>query len=315
MEASRRYGSKEFQNKIKSAQNYKRIYDPRGKGVVHDILHWLHLDNRLYQFLLLIVAGFFAYFLIISPYFLVTEFIISGNQQVSRDQIVSVLKKSEEGRWLLVPKNHLALMSKNGTLEMVSSELPLVKEFKTYKRVWPNKIEMEIVERHPGFIFNVNNTNYLVDEEGFVVRAVDDTTGLPIVIDQVIETVTVGEQLNNTKLVAFVISATKQWPNKIRSAMREIKVPGKAAEQVEFKSAEGWGVFFDINRPVEAQLSNLSLILNRQIPAQNRLRLAYIDLRFDKWAYYCYKNSPCEAQPQNTEQTKEEGEEGKVEVE
>jgi hypothetical protein len=316
MEAKRRYGSKEFQNKIKKAQNYKRVYDPRAHGFFGYVLKFLGLESLLVRTLLVLAIGIVGYYLYFSPYFLVTQISVSGNQQVSTDQIVDSINSAGSKSWMFIPQNHLAIMSKKQTLEIVSNDLPLVKDFKKYRRVWPNKVVVEVIERYPGFVFVIDGKNYLVDEEGFVVKEIESPGDYTVVYDQVSgETVTPGERLDNTKLVAFVISATKQWPGKIKSQMREVKVPGKATQQAEFKSAEGWGVFFDINRPVEAQLSNLALILNKQIPAQSRLNLAYIDLRFDKWAYYCYKNSPCEAQPQNAAQTEEEDGTGtKVEV-
>lgn len=66
---------------------------------------------------------------------------------------------------------------------------------------------------------------------------------------------------------------------------------------MQFVSSEGWEVFFDINRAVDSQLSNLNLIITRQVPAKNRLELAYIDMRVDKSVYLCYKSSACVEQP------------------
>jgi cell division septal protein FtsQ len=314
MEAKRRYGSKEFKNKVKNAQNYKRVFDPNGRGFVAAFVRFLRLDSVLVRLgvgAAVLAAGYFLFF---SPYFLVNQVAVSGNQQVTTEQISQAFKDGTAGRSVFTPKNHLLLLSKRRMAKILSSSQPLVKEIKGYKRVWPNRIEMEIAERHPGFALVVDGKTYLVDDEGLVVKELPEAQGLPSVVDQVSEPVQAGERLNNTKLVAFVLSASRQWPNKINSQLKEIRVPGKAANQAQFMSAEGWGVFFDVARPAEAQLSNLALILNRQIPANRRLQLAYIDLRFDKWAYYCYKDQPCEAQPQDNPEAEAPDAE-KVEVE
>ena len=84
--------------------------------------------------------------------------------------------------------------------------------------------------------------------------------------------------------------------------IKEAKVPGIAASEAQFVTSEGWGVFFDVNRSVASQLSNLSLLLSRQIPAKDRNRLAYIDLKLPKWAYYCFKNTPCSSVSKPTEE-------------
>lgn len=314
MEAKRRYGSKEFQNKVKKAQNYKRVFDPNARGFWSAIVRTLRLDSILIRITTAVVILGLAYLLFISPYFLVYQVTVSGNEQVQTAQIEQVFKDETASRWIFIPKNHLVLLSKSAMQETLTGKLPLLKEIKTYKRVWPNRIEFEIIERHPGFALTVDSKIYLIDDEGLVVKEIPDAQGLPAVFDQVSEPVQVGERLNNTKLVAFILSAARQWPNKINPQLKEVKIPGKAATQAQFMSAEGWGVFFDANRPAESQLSNLSLILARQIPANRRLQLAYIDLRFDKWAYYCYKDQPCEAQPQNDPEAEAEDAE-KVEIE
>jgi cell division septal protein FtsQ len=311
MEASRRFGSREFKNKIKKAQDYKRSFDPRNRGAMGELLHFLHLDSPLVALPTIGILGLAFYYLFVSSYFLVTDVQVVGAQQVPAEQIKAAIQSSANSRWLFIPKNHLLLMSESNTLEALAEEMPLIKEMAKYRRVWPNGVKMEIVERKPGFAFNVNGRSYMVDEEGVVVKELDGANGLVTVYDQVTEDISPGERLNNTKLVVFIMSALKHWPTKINTNIKEIKVPGKASTQVQIVSNEGWGVFFDTTRPVESQVSNLSLILNRQIPASNRLRLAYIDLRFDKWAYYCYKNSPCESQPQAAPTDQQE----KIEVE
>ncbi|MBX4187699.1 MAG: FtsQ-type POTRA domain-containing protein [Candidatus Doudnabacteria bacterium] len=295
MEASRRFGGKEFQNKVKKAQGYKRIFDTRSRGVIGRFLHFVRLDRFSVFLPLVLVLGTSIYFLYVSEYFLLSEVKVRGNLQVNQEQIRNSLLNVEGG---LIPRNHMLFLTKNKALDIISEAQPLVKDIVKYKRVWPNRIEVEIVERRPGFAFSANGKMYLIDEDGLAIKELNEPDGLIPVYDTVNETVSEGERLNNTKLVAFILSATKHWTVKINSQIKEIKVPGKAATQVQIISSEGWGVFFDINRPVEAQISSLSLILNRQIPAQNRLKLAYIDLRFDKWAYYCYRNEPCESQPQ-----------------
>ena len=305
MEASRRYGSKEFQNKIKKAQNYKRVFDPRTRGFLAAFLHRIYLDSILVKLALLIIVLAVGYYLFFASYFLVTQVEVSGAVQVQTAQIQEIIYEQASGRWFFIPKNHQVLLNQSNVQALISERYPLVKELKSYKHIWPNKIQLEIVERHPGFALNINNKFYLVDDEGLVVKELPDAQGLPVVMDTVIEPVEIDERLNNTKLVGFVISGTRSWPTKINSQIKEIKVPGKAATQIQFISTEGWGVFFDVNRSAESQLSNLSTILSRQIPAKDRLRLVYIDLRFDKWAYYCYKDSPCEAQPQATTAEKE----------
>ncbi len=301
MEAKRRFGGKEFQNKIKKAQGYKRAMDSR-QSLLGKIWHGFGIWGKLATTGSVLVILVVAYYSFISPYFLVTNVTVNGTSRVSAEDVANAIKDSSSSRSFFIPKNHLVFLSKGKAESLIIAKAPLVKEIGKYKRIWPNGLELEVVERNPGFILTVNGKDYLVDDQGIVLKEQLASSEFLHVIDDVVEGLTIGETLNNTKLIGFVMSLGRQWPIKINSNIREIKLPGKAATQLQAISDEGWGVFFDISRPVETQLVNLSTILSRQIPAKSRLNLAYIDLRFDKWAYYCYKDSPCEAQAQLPEE-------------
>jgi len=121
---------------------------------------------------------------------------------------------------------------------------------------------------------------------------------LVLVIDQAQEDVVVGEVLSNPKLTAFILSMYRSWPKKVSSGVTVVKIASKTSQEVQFESAEGWSAFFDVNRSALSQLGNLSLILSRRIPQEQRENLAYIDLRLEKWVYYCFNNTPCSSEPQ-----------------
>lgn len=296
-DAKRRFGGKEFQNKIKKAQSYKRVFGPRTGSGLGGFFRAIGLGTWWAKLLALTVICVPAYFLFISDYFVVTEISAVGGNQVSGEQIQDIFEERQDSRNFLIPKNHSIFLTGSGVEKLITQEFPLIKEVGEFNYYWPNKIELVVNERQPGFAFNISGQNYLVDDQGVVVKPIEDLQGLVQVVNQTDESVELGEHLTNTKLVGFILSTIRHWPEKINSHIKEARVPGKAAGQIQFVSQEGWGVFFDINHPVESQLSNLALILSRQIPAKDRLNLAYIDLRFDKWAYYCYKDQPCQSQP------------------
>jgi len=299
LEARRRFGSREFQNKIKRAQGYKRVLHPQTAGKIRRFLDRIYLGSTAAQTLLLIVFLGAAYLLFAAGFFLVDKIEVTGNSQVSVEQVEQAIDKLGRGRLFLMRKNHFFLLTRKRAEQMLTAEIPTVKSVVSYKRTWPNAVSIEIQERSPGFVLRSRGGSYLVDDEGVVVRDVSQPDGLPLVINQVDEQLAVAETLNNTRMVAFVLSAHKQWPIRISTPVAEIRMPGKASTQLQYLTQEGWGVFFDITRSAESQLASLATILNRQIPARERVNLAYIDLRFSKWAYYCYRNTPCEARPQD----------------
>lgn len=284
LDPHRRYGSKEFKNKLWAAKNYKReasrsFFAKTGLsqvGVAAGVL----------------LVGVIFYFLVLSPYFLVTQVTVAGNSQVQTDQIRELLTKSDR-RFMLVPQNSLFLLGSGKVSDLIRTNYPLVREVKS-KRGWPNRIAVEIAERAPALNFSVNGKHYLVDDHGFVVGELENQGSQLLVTDQVEEEVYVGETLDG-KLVPFIISMQKLWATKFPgNKIVEVRIPGKGSAEASFVTSEGWSALFSTDRPGTNQLSNLVLLLNKQIPAAERPKLAYIDLRLAKWAYYCFKSTPCQ---------------------
>ena len=288
-----RFNSAEFKGRIRAAAGYRRLFPSVQRFWVLKFFIRTRI-GRVIAIIILIVA---AYYLFFSSTLRITSVSVAGNNQIGTDQIANVIIGAGRERIFLISRNHFLLMSRGYTNNLLTRQLPMIKEVTKTDRTWPNQIKLEIVERNKGFVLKTNGQNYLVDEEGMVVRTFDDAFDLLLVQNQIEENVAIGEILN-PKMSAFIISIGKQWDAKINTKISEALIGGLASQEVQFGSIEGWSVIFDINRSALSQLSNLALILNKQIPAKDRSRLAYVDLRLEKWAYYCYKSSPCEAQPQ-----------------
>lgn len=291
VEAKRRFGSLEFRNKIKEASSYKRAYIKEGNGKALTYA----------KFLTVAIFGLAFYFLVISDSLLVKEVSIQGNSQVSTEQIEDVLNANANSRLLLIKKNHFLLMSQGRINKLLTKSLPTIKEVTKSDRGWPDKISIELVEHTPGFVIESNGNYFLVDDEGIVVEQIPDPKNFLVVNDQLTESFASGDRLSNQKFVPFILSMKKTWSSKISTPIATVKFPGKSSTEVQFITNTGWAVLFDTSRSVTVQLSDLSIILSKQITPGDLQNLAYIDLRLSKWAYYCFKQSPCEQQPRPTE--------------
>ncbi len=295
LEPRRRFGGREFKTKIKLAQSYKRVFN----------VGFLGLAAKFWRSVAIVLFLILFYFLCISSRFVVTEVSVSGNIQVSTQQIQDTIASAGNARLFLIKKNNFFLMSQGRANRILTEALPTIKEISSYQRIWPNQVKFVVKERVPGFVIQSSNQYFLVDEDGVVVSQVTDAKNMLLVVDQLAEDFALGETLPNAKLAGFVVSLNRQWPGKISTPIVSVKFPGKGSSEVQFVSAEGWSVLFDTSRSVVTQLNSLAVLLNKQIPAKDRPRLAYIDLRLSKWAYYCFQASPCsqQAQPQDSGNT------------
>jgi hypothetical protein len=288
----RRFGSREFKEKLTTAKNYKRL----GAEKSFDFFSKTGL-SRVGTVTGIAVLAVIFYFLVLSPYFLVKNIVIKGNSRVSASEISKVVAGLSEKRFLLVPQNSLLALNQGRLNNLFKEKLPEVREVKS-KRSWPNKITIEISERTPALSVVVSGKNYTIDDQGFVMKETPKTEVQLKIIDQVDEEIKVGEVIGG-KLIPFIISMQKQWPGKINVPLAMAKIPGKGASETEFVSAEGWSAFFSTDRPVVNQLSNLSILLNNLTHKGEKPKLVYIDLRLAKWAYYCLRSTPCQQTDQS----------------
>jgi cell division septal protein FtsQ len=296
-ESGRRFSSPEFRDKIRQAQNYRRTIDYKiHRGPISRFFDLIGLGSFFAKFVILAVIVAVGYFLFISDYFLITSIAVAGNQQIASEQVSKSLLNESNSKLFFIPKNHFILMTRDRANEMLTEKYPLIKEIEQYDRHLPNTLSVKIKERYPGFVLQSNNKQFLVDEEGYIVEENPVSSSLLVLTDQANDDFAVGEMLS-PKLTTFIISIQKSWPSKITSKIASVKIPIKASTEVVFTTNEGWSVFFDINRSVQVQINSLALLVNKQVASQ-RSKLAYIDLRLSKWAYICYKNTPCFQQPQ-----------------
>lgn len=296
LEPHRRFGGLKFRSQIKQAANYKRVFNPHPSRWMDFIRKLFRGHLALWRNAGIILFLIIFYYLVLSSRFVIANIEVNGTMSVNPQLIADVIYDAGNSRFFLIKKNNYFLLTQGRTARLLTAAIPEIKNIKT-NRSWPNAIKIEVTEHVPGFVIESNGNYFLVDEEGVVVKQIDSPADLIVAHDQLTENFARGELLN-TKLAPFVISIIKQWPTKINTPIASVKFPGKSSSDVEFGTQAGWNVLFDTSRAVVAQLDGLALILARQISTRDQARLAYIDLRSNKWAYYCFKLTPCSQIPQ-----------------
>src|SRR5688572_27439435 len=103
IEPRRRFGARQFRDKLREAQTYQRISSARAETFWDKIFFAIGLRSKWWRYSILIVLLLIFYFLVISNYFLVSEFVIAGNKELPASQIQEVLTISTNGRTWLIP--------------------------------------------------------------------------------------------------------------------------------------------------------------------------------------------------------------------
>lgn len=152
------------------------------------------------------------------------------------------------------------------------------------KRMWPNKLLVNIKERHLSLTWKSAGKAYLVDSKGVAVAEGGMDTKLPQVTDSASLPVTVGDRVAPQGFVAFATSLAGELKLRTGLEIESMSVPDSTSE-LDVKTKTGYVVKFGASADVAEQLASLKTVLATLARLQKK-PAQYIDLRVPGKAYY-----------------------------
>ena len=132
--------------------------------------------------LILVIGGISAY-LLTSPSFNIQEISIKGNQLISNQKIIQLAE-------IKVGDN---IFSKLGIVTKVKLKQNGYIEDAQINKIYPNKVEIEIIERKRQFQIKAESEGYIyIDEQGYVLEYAVDKLEIPTIIGMDITQADVG---------------------------------------------------------------------------------------------------------------------------
>lgn len=297
LEKKQRFRRPEFQKRLAKARRFQRKPDPVPLGFKARVFKKLGLGSvlaRIFVVGLLLTA---CYFLFISRIFLVKNAIVT-TAAPSADKINEALRRISMERIYLVPKNHILLFDKSRAFSELSKQFPEIRRIESYKRIFPDKIEIGIEERKPQYVWSNLEDYYFLDQDGVVFEKIltyEPAIFLqPLIIDESGKLLSEGQNLEIQKTLGFIENLHGLWPENIFVAnIANFALPGIAATEVKVKTNIGFMVYFDGERNALTQLENLAYLLGNEIKPEAYAGISYVDLRLQDIGYYCFKDAPC----------------------
>lgn len=232
--------------------------------------------------LVLVVTGTIFYFLFFSEFFQVGKIIISGEEKVSKEEIK-----------LFVPRKNMFLIDTAKIGKDILDSFPQIAEVEV-GRGFPDAINILIIERIAVAVWcedynppqagsrsqseRAPENCFLVDRQGVVFEKAPPETDLIRIFGE-------KELLTKEKLNQFL---------EIQSKLKEIldilitEALFVSEQRSNLKTSEGWEIYFNLKGDLDWQITELGLILEKQIPPKKRGELEYIDLRFSR-VYYKFR--------------------------
>ena len=246
--------------------------------------------------LIVIVFGSFLYFTLWYDRFQVKNISINGNQKINTNDLKTLIDKNITLKMLnFLSTKSIFLVNENNLKQHILDISPVIGQVKITKK-YPQDINVEVKERQPVGIYctlpddplqsNFKQCFY-VDIEGVAFEQVYNMANdYPIVRQAVVRgDIFAGEEVIGKGIMSAVEKIEKALKSNYNIDMREAMV--STPIRLDVKTGENWQIYFNLDKKsdINLQITKLNLLLDSQITEEDRKKLEYIDLRFDR-AYY-----------------------------
>jgi len=237
----------------------------------------------IYCLLVVIILIILLYLTCFYSFFQVKGVKISGNNKVSSEEIESVVSNNISRKILFLESDSVFLIDLYGIKKKVLNEFVLIKSV-SFDRDFPDKLIVSVEERIPLAIFEGRNGIFFIDEDGVIFEEVEERE----------EWLTIkGNNFQENLYLGLVVISTEEM-KKITEAekgLKKLEVNPASVEivnnkRMNFKSSEGWNIYFNLKEDISSQIFNLEVLLKEKISPEVRRNLEYVDLRFGNQLYY-----------------------------
>jgi cell division septal protein FtsQ len=237
------------------------------------------LKNRFFWLSTLVVLILFSifYFLFFSDVFQVEKIIITGQKKVSAEEIES-----------LIPQKNIFLTDTEKIKEDILSRFPQIAALKIVRSFF-DALSVTVTEREAVAYFCQGEACFLLDKEGVIFETFFPTPDLmKIESSSPVDDLVLGKPVIQKERLGQILE--------IKSKLAETpKISAVLAflvsdERLNVKTSEGWEIYFNLKGDLDWQITELSVILEKETPpecaqARKEGKLEYVDLRFSR--VYC----------------------------
>jgi len=244
----------------------------------------------IFSFCIAIVAVF-GYFLLFFQEWQLNAVSVSGNQKIDSKQIESYVteqykKNLADFRIFKISSQSFFLLNSNSLTASLENKFPGIASCRVEKK-FPKTISIAISERTPVAVFCPNQEDtkcFFLDAGGIAFEETMDTSGLPVLRNIENKEVIIGKQAISLNAMNFFIRTENLLKTGHQINIEEALIVSPL--RIHITTGEKWQIYLNLAGELDLQMAKLDALLTSEIPAEKRLQLQYIDLRFKDKAYY-----------------------------
>ena len=259
---------------------------------------------KIINIILVVVILVCGYFFLFSNNYNITNIEVTGNKIIAIEDVLDIVHNYLGQRKMAIFSNkNIFLCSKKQLVSEINKVIVL--DSISVEKILPNTIKINLKEKNVVLNFITNGQEYLVDNQGLVIKRVykfrtpeifrltdeqPTTANLPtdlIFIQNLAnEDVNLGNQILNSEDVLFITDLIAQAKTKDYLQVAAIKIPNILPQFIIYQLKSGPEVYFNLNDAVAKQLERLNILITDKIKVGNLRNFQYIDLKLGESIYY-----------------------------
>jgi cell division septal protein FtsQ len=245
------------------------------------------------------------YFFIFSDFYQINSIEVSGNQIISTEDILDITYNYFGGKRLLILNNGNIFVFSKKELTKRINDVVLLQNI-TIDKILPNTIKINIKEKNAALKWITNDQQYLIDNEGLVIKRYynlvtpqvfkltndepviksDADDGFIVLSNLANEKVNLGDKVLNPDDIKFIFDLLNELPKYNYLAVKSYYVPNNFPRFLIVETTDNWQIFFNLVDSLSSQLNRLDILAQDKIKKENLPNLEYIDLRYGESLYY-----------------------------
>ncbi|MDD5731586.1 MAG: FtsQ-type POTRA domain-containing protein [Patescibacteria group bacterium] len=205
-------------------------------------------------FVLLCLAGI-AYVLLFSEVFKIKKIVVVNNQILLEGDIVKFLEERN------INNKNLFLLNTSQVKNVLLDYYKRIDDVRVYK-VFPSKLKIKIQEKPSTIIWQVGESKYLLDNNGYVMSDMKEDLKMPTIIDQAGLPVKVGDRIVTKEFIDFVNVVDESLKKRFGLGITIYSI-NQTTFELKAHVNSGFYIVFDTGADVVEQLDKLSKVFQQ----------------------------------------------------
>lgn len=202
-------------------------------------------------FVLLVLAGI-AYGLLFSDFFKIKGIIVVNNQILLEGDIVKFLGERN------IKNKNLFLLNTVQVQNVLKEYYKRIEDVRVYK-VFPSSLKIKIQEKPSTIIWQVGDSRYLLDSNGYVFSNAEQDLKMPVIIDQAKLPVEIGDRIVTKEFIDFVNIVDESLKKRFGLGVVAYSV-NQTTFELKVHVNSGFYIVFDTGADVVEQLDKLAKV-------------------------------------------------------